>query len=96
VAGNFVELHLARKNRFAVDQHRAGATLTFAAARLRAGKTEAVTKETDELPPVLPVSQALPFTVTVPMVVPAFRRGGALGAPPLSKLHGPTGGRRFP
>jgi len=45
VAGNFVELHLARKNRFAVDQHRAGATLTFAAARLRAGKTEAVTKE---------------------------------------------------
>jgi hypothetical protein len=43
-------------------------------------------------PPVLPVSQALPFTVTVPMVVPAFRRGGALGAPPLSKLHGPTAG----
>jgi hypothetical protein len=51
VARHFVKLHLASKNWLAVNQHRAGATLTFATARLRAGKAEAVTEETDELAP---------------------------------------------
>jgi hypothetical protein len=91
-AGNFVEVHLARKNWLAVDQHRAGATLSFAAARLRAGKAEAVTKETDELAPGATCFAGFAIYRHCAHGGACLSSCGALGATPLSKLHGPTAG----